>query len=70
MVRETPACIIFSYMQSERYVYFHIPARVAKECGVVSGARFIGFVRNGRLVLEQETHRAVVGDLKEAANAT
>lgn len=53
MVTETPVCIIYSYVNNQGYVYLHIPQRIVKECGITSGARFLTFIRDGRLILEQ-----------------
>lgn len=54
MVTETPAVIIYSYMREGNYVYLHVPLRLVRECGIASGARFLGFVREGKLIIEQE----------------
>lgn len=54
VVAEAPAVIIYSYMRDGNYVYLHVPTRLVKECGIASGARFWGFVRDGKLVIEQQ----------------
>lgn len=50
----TPNAIIYSYAKDRGYTYLNIPVRLVKQCAIVSGQRFLGFVRNGRLVIEQE----------------
>lgn len=51
---ETPSTIIYSYTKDKGYTYLNIPIRLVKQCAIVSGQRFLSFVRNGKLVIEQE----------------
>lgn len=51
---ETPNTIIHSYTKDRGYTYVNIPVRLVKQCGIVSGQRFLAFVRSGKFVMEQE----------------
>lgn len=56
MTQRSPAFLIYSYTREKGYVYLHVPMRFARECGVNSGCRFLGFVRDGKILIEQEGH--------------
>jgi hypothetical protein len=53
-MQQHPAFIIYSYTRDGNYFYLHIPKRVAERCNLTSGCRFIGFIRENKLVIEQE----------------
>lgn len=48
------AAIIYPYFRTSGYVYLHIPRRLTKECNVTSGVRFIAFVEDSKVIIEQE----------------
>ena len=54
IISEMPSTIIYSYTKEGGYTCLNIPKRFVKECSIVSGQRFLGFVRKGKFVIEQE----------------
>ena len=52
-----PVAIIQPYFRMSGYAYLHIPARLVKECSVTPKVRFIVFVKDGKIVIEQEGKR-------------
>jgi len=51
---ETPSAVIYPNFRGSGYIYFHLPIRLTRQCGITSGARFLAFVRDGKIVIEQE----------------
>jgi hypothetical protein len=65
-MQQYPAFIICSYTRDGNHFYLHIPKRSAEQCNLTSGCRFLGFIRENKLVIEQEytwkVENAVVGN--------
>lgn len=59
-----PSAIIYPYIRTSGYVYLHIPRRLTTECQVTSGVRFIAFVKDNKIVIEQEG-KIVIEQIKE-----
>lgn len=50
---ETPSAIIYPYFRGSGYPALNIPKRITNECNITSGVRFLAYVRDGKLVIEQ-----------------
>lgn len=48
-----PVAVIQPYFRMSGYAYLHIPAKLVKECSVIPGVRFIVFVKDAKIVIEQ-----------------
>jgi len=62
MTTQAPCAIIYPYFRTSGYVYLHVPRRLTRECGISSGTRFLAFIKDGKVVIEQE--------IKEKENAS
>ena len=49
-----PDVITISYMRDGGHVYVHVPKRLVRQCAIISGQRFLWFVKDGKVVMEQE----------------
>jgi len=47
------AAVIYSYYRDPGYIYLHLPMRLTKECGIISGSRFNIFINDEKLIIEQ-----------------
>jgi len=50
---EAPIAVIYPYFRTSGYVYLHIPRRLTTQCGITSGVRFVAFIKDGKVILEQ-----------------
>ncbi len=54
-----PLSIIRPYFRVSGYVYLHVPTRFATQCNVNPGVTFALFVKDGKIVIEQQKVEAM-----------